>query len=286
MARRDSTPARRRARADNDDNAFVRSRTISSYDIAEDSQKRATQLERKEQKKRLSRRRKVLAGVVVLIVLLVACGLVASQYVFNINSSAPGKYIEIADNYLASHPASRFSFFLRQDDFSAYMTEQAPEVAAATLDVRPFMGGELSLAFRQPVAVWQTPSSREYVDANGVVFSNNAAVEPTVVIKDESGLDVDGAAVTSGRFLNFIGQVIAGVDNGSIGKVESVSIPLGAIRYVELRLVGSSYPIKIQIDREPSSQVGDIVNMVKYLGAHGLTPSYVDVRVENKGYWK
>jgi len=67
---------------------------------------------------------------------------------------------------------------------------------------------------------------------------------------------------------------------------QKVVIPPRALRYVDLYLSGVSYPFKAQIDRNPANQVLDIINMKKYLDEKNITPSYVDVRVEGKGYWR
>ena len=158
-------------------------------------------------------------------------------------------YANLANDYFAAHPASRLSFFLAQESFSNYMTEVAPELSDTHITVWPFIGADLDLTFRQPVAVWETPSGSEYVDAMGLIFSKNVLADPGVFIKDESGLDIDGSAVASARFLNFVGQIIAGVNDSGVGKVESVSIPLGAIRYIEFRLMDHPYVIKAQIGR-------------------------------------
>jgi hypothetical protein len=292
-----NTTVRRRAIVETDDNIFVRSRTIRSQDLTADKKDHALLLKRQIEKKRQSRRRKVLAIVVGVLALFVLATLVMSQFIFSINSvhyndtlaatnPVESKYIETANEYLAVHPPSRFSFSLREDVFSGFMSQQHPEILSANIAIRPFMPAELVVTLRRPVAVWETAAGSKYVDASGVSFTNNPMVEPIVTIKDESGLDVDSSAVTSSRFLNFVGQIIAGVNSDGTLRVESITIPLGAIRYIELRLVGYPYPIKTQIDREVTSQVSDIVNMVKYLSEKGITPNYVDVRVEHKGYYR
>ena len=299
MGRHRKNNVRRRANIDDGTNNFVRSRTIKSPELAANQNKREAQLERAKQKKRHNRRRRLMASTVGVVVVLMLAAFMASQYVLgigfvNYSGSSPigdnpnqDSYIESADEYLMNHIASRFSLFIRDDDFSSYMVKNHPEVASASIKQRPFMDAGLEIVLREPVAVWESASGREYVDANGVIFASSVMSEPGVIIKDESGLNVDGAAVASSRFLNFVGQLISRInDDGRAGKVESVSIPLSAIRYIELRLSGRPYPIKAHIDRDIDSQADDIINTVRFLDQRNLTPGYVDVRVKNKAYYK
>jgi hypothetical protein len=97
---------------------------------------------------------------------------------------------------------------------------------------------------------------------------------------------VDSDAVASSRFLSFVGQVTAELGKNDVGTVERVVIPTGAIRYVEFYLGGRKYPFKAQIDRDPVGQAADIAAMMKYVDNNKITPTYVDVRIAGKGYWK
>lgn len=288
---------RRRAQAGADDNTFVRSRTIRNQDLITDKKNRARELERQTEKKRKNRRRKVSVVLIGLLVLLLLAVFAASQFIYSIGNIHfhdslvktdvdEDNYTDSVNEYLAAYPSSRFGFLLHRDAFSDFMIKQHPEILAVDVMLNPFRSADVNIILRQPVAVWQTADGSKYVDKSGVTFYRNWLAEPSVVIKDESSLDVDGSTVTSSRFLSFVGQIISGVNDSGVGKAESVVIPLGAIRYVELRLINHVYPIKIQIDRDIASQVGDITSIVKYLDDKKIVPSYVDVRVEHKGYYK
>jgi len=279
------------------DNNYSRSRTIRNENLLMNQDRHRARLERKAQKKLKNRRRKQLVSTVIILILLALSAVVVSQYAFSIDSinySKPpvsdtedDKYITSAGEYLAANPASRFSFLLRGEMFTQFMTNRHPEVAEASIKTRPFSAAELHLTLREVVAVWEGVNGREYVDKTGIVFSVNLLAEPSIIIKDENKLDAEGSAVASSRFLAFIGQLISRVnDSGGVGEVKSVAIPLGAIRYIELSFDNRSYPVKAQIDRDIASQADDIINMLKYLDQRGIRPSYVDVRVKNKGYWK
>ncbi|MDR2524533.1 MAG: hypothetical protein LBC95_03290 [Candidatus Nomurabacteria bacterium] len=288
---------RRRAVVFDGEKNFARSRTINSRDVERDSRDREIELERRQTKRLLNRRRRARMILLCIVVGLALVAALASQYTASISkvsytnsemSRQPNNedYVALVQEYLNSRPTERFSFSFHANGLTSFLGDKASEIESATIMNRPFMGGELQIKMRQPLAAWQTAGVSEYVDASGAIFSKNFFIEPTVTLKDESGLENISSDVASRRFLNFIGQVISHVNAGDAGQVSSVSIPLGAIRYVEFRLDTHAYPIKAQIDREPLSQANDIVNIVKYLDANNIKPSYADVRIAGKGYWR
>lgn len=286
--RKNKGQTRRRAYVENDGN-YIRSRTISGYDPSSDQQNRALELEHtKEQKKIVRKKQRRIA----LVSLLALAGLVIfafSQMTVTINGveysdstinrSQDEGYVELATQYLVEHPSERFSWSRRNEVLSTYIQKTYPEVAS--VQIRGAFGfGKLYLEIRQPVAVWKTATNSSFVDKTGAVFEKNYYADPNITINDQSG-----SGAISQRFLQFVGMIISGVDASGVGQVEKVVIPARAIRYVEITLSGRSYPIKIQTDRDAEAQVTDIVNMIKYLDRNGITPSKVDVRVKNRGFW-
>ena len=126
---------------------------------------------------------------------------------------------------------------------------------------------------------------------------------PTVQVIDESG----ASAKMSRRMSEFIGMVEA--DFKEIGfKVTRVAIPTGLAREVDVYISGGGssgaegsgseesdsegssgelpYYFKMNIDRGSGVSVEDAERMVRYLSERGLTPSYVDVRVEGKAFYR
>lgn len=296
-------PVRRRVPLSDDDAAtFRRSRTLtgslsSSVRAAGEARSELKSERIREHELRVRRRRIGAALFGFLIVILAGLALL-SQFggsfrdVTITNSNAVSRvpdvetYRQIAEEYFAKKPLERFTFAFREATFSEFVTTRVPEVKSADVVTHPFSGGDLLVTLREPVAVWDINGVRSYVDSDGVVFAKNYFAEPTVAIHDQSGATVEGGAVTSRRFLKFVGMVMTQINTSGIGTVESVTIPSGAVRYVEFRLAGRTYPYKAQIDRVPISQASDIINMTRFLDQRGITPTYVDVRVEGKGYWK
>lgn len=287
--RKNKGETRRRAYVENDGN-YIRSRTISGYDPSANTQKQEIELEHVREQKKVTRRKH---RRVALASLLILCGLVVfafSQMTVmltgvdysdsTVSKEQDTQYLEIASQYLVEHPSERFSWSRRDNSLTEYIQILYPEVES--VQIRGGFGvGKLYIEIRQPVAVWKTTAGSSFVDKNGAVFEKNYYADPNITINDQSG-----SGAISQRFLQFIGKIIAGVDSSGVGQVEKVAIPAGAIRYVEITLSGKSYPIKIQTDRDADAQVADVVNMVKYLEKNSITPSYVDVRVKNRGFWK
>jgi hypothetical protein len=195
-------------------------------------------------------------------------------------------YINTANDYLSEHPSERFAWSFKKDLFNDFFTKQHPEVKTATIDNRITTDGTLKLKIREPVAVWKSSQNNYFVDADGHIFEINLFGFPEIEIFDQSNIGIANGSTASSRLLEFVGKVIAGINSSGVGKTKSVTIPATAIRYFEIKLDGYNFPIKVQTDRDPSDQVRDVMNMVEYLKSNNITPSYVDVRVRNRGFWK
>jgi cell division septal protein FtsQ len=269
---------------------FTRGTTLTTF--------RASEREKSDRQKERDLRawRRKLSGILLIILLVSGLGLLTlTQFSGSFNeviSNVPtlqandaDRYKDIINDYLSKNPFERFNFARRNDNLTNYVAEQTPEIKSVTISQAGMLLGKVRLDFREPVAMWTTFNTDNYVDAEGVVFARNYFAVPTVVITDNSGAVVGGGAVASSRFLGFVGQVTAELKkNGEA--VERVVIPVGAIRYVEFYLTGRKYPFRAQIDREAAGQAADIINMAKYLDNNKITPTYVDSRVAGKSYWK
>ena len=64
-------------------------------------------------------------------------------------------------------------------------------------------------------------------------------------------------------------------------------IPAGSIRQINFILDGITGYIKMTTDRDAAVSVEDADRMIRYLSGKEITTfEYIDVRVEEKGYWK
>jgi hypothetical protein len=190
--------------------------------------------------------------------------------------------------YFADHPLERFGFLLKGTDLENFLRARHSELASVTVD-HDWYGGNvrLSLFFRKPLLTWKVAGDQFYVDGQGTAFKYNFFSEPQVSITDQSGLPTDGSGViASSRFIHFLGRMVGAL--GSYGpkyKVVEVIVPRST-REIDLKLQGRDYIVKTNSDREPLQQAEDVVNALAYLDSHGLRPSYVDLRVAHKAFYK
>jgi len=194
-------------------------------------------------------------------------------------------YLKMVDEYFTTHPFERFQFALNHEQFLNFIDTKAPELANVTFDNTGIATADASLSFREPLVAWQLAGQRYYVDSTGHSYTQNYFAEPSITVKDESGIDPSAGAIVSDRFLRFMGRVIA-VTNESGLRVTGVTIPPNTTREIDITVEGRGYPLKTLLDRDPASQAADIINAVKYIDEKGIKPQYVDVRVGGKAVYR
>lgn len=284
----------------NESLTFRRSRTLtgsSSDQIRTASEGRAQIRSPRLQEHELRSHRRKLGGY--LVAVLVVMGgilLLLNQFIgivaINIQSSQPlvktpdeTRYSRLIDEYFAARPIERFRFALNEDTLRDYMQKKAPEVASIKFDNTGIATANADIVFRVPVVVWELPSQRSYVDGDGYAFANNYYNEPSVTMKDDSGIDPSTGAIVSDRFLQFMGRVIA-LSNDAGVRVTGATIPRNTTREIDFNLEGRGYVVKTQLGRDPASQAMDIINAVKYVDSKGMQPAYLDVRVAGKAAYR
>ncbi len=192
-------------------------------------------------------------------------------------------------DYLNRNPGERFRFALNTASLTTYLqTHDAPEVLSVSSNIgyAGFGKSSLYLRFREPVVVWQTGGSRLYVDSNGVAFTRNYFGEPSVQVVDQTGIQAtNNQVLVSNRFLGFIGLVVGRMSSYGY-KVTDIILPAGTTRQVEVKCAGIAYPIKFSIDRAVGEQAEDATRAVTYLASHGISVTYLDVRVSNRAFYK
>ncbi|MDB5167497.1 MAG: hypothetical protein JWN26_642 [Candidatus Saccharibacteria bacterium] len=201
-----------------------------------------------------------------------------------LNESA---YEKAINDYFGIHPLSRLRFALDKTDLKNYLVNVVPEVADV-VDVSLGAIGEtnVTLSMRHPVAGWTINSKQYFVDANGVAFEQNYFADPSVQIVDDSGVALQqGTTVASNRFLGFVGRIVSLSKDRGYNVVQAI-IPSGTTRQLEVVIQGVVPHVKLSIDRPAGEQVEDMDRALIYLRAHGQSPSYVDVRVSGKAYYK
>lgn len=197
------------------------------------------------------------------------------------------RYQQVITNYLNSHPVERLRFVLNEDQLTAYLRQEVPEVESVVSNsAAGFATGQFDITFRQPIASWLIGSDQYYVDKNGVSYKLNYFGQPSVKVIDQSGIpQTAGTAIASSRFLQFVGRMVSvAASNGMV--VEQAIIPVGTTRQLEIKVAGHTYPIKLSLDRPVGEQIEDTKRAIAYFDSKSLSPQYVDVRVSGRAYYK
>ena len=105
-------------------------------------------------------------------------------------------------------------------------------------------------------------------------------LEPTVTIVDENA----GENV-SRRVKDFVAHLEDDVSDYFM-KIDHVVLPLQKAREVDIFITGRTEYYKMSLDRSSAVQAEDMYRMMQYLDQKELQPSYVDLRVEGKAYYK
>lgn len=233
-------------------------------------------------------------GVLLVCIAIVGYGVVGYIGSFNFQYPQPGGapktagYQKTLQDYFAKHPLERFGFAINQKQLTSDLQTAHPEING--LDItKQWYGGDVAfvVTFRRPILVWETDGKRFYVDSQGVAFEYDHFGGRYVAVSDQSGIPpaTTGGAVTSNRFINFLGKMVGAVNGGGKGSVADVIIP-AATREIDLKLQGRGYLIKTQTDRDPLQQAQDIVNALTWFDTRKVTPQYIDVRTPNKAFYK
>lgn len=300
--KKDQPPVRSpRITEQNESFVFRRSRTLtgsSSERVRSISEERAQIRSPRLKEHELRSHRRRLGGYLFGVLLAIgAILLLLAQFIgsvkVQVSSSQPltktpdtTQYGRLINDYFATRPVERFRFALNKDALREYMQKNAPEMAGISFTSTGLATASADISFRVPVVVWQLPSGRSYVDGEGYAFTENYHNEPSVTVKDDSGIDPSSGAIVSDRFLQFMGRVIALSNESGALRITGATIPRNTTREIDFNVEGRGYVIKTQLGRDPASQAMDIVNAVKYIDSIGAQPAYVDVRVTGKAAYR
>lgn len=196
-------------------------------------------------------------------------------------------YTAVLDEYFQQRPIERLRFMVDKTALYEFFVSKTPEVQSVGLDAgRELASSVLVLSFRQPVAQWASGDKIYFVDEAGVTFEKNYFANPSIVVKDESGVPTSsGQEVINRRFLSFLGQTVSLFKQNGLIVTEAV-LPPDTVRQVRFRLADKSYAVVMTIDRTAEAQVTEAVYAIRHLDGKGMRPSYIDVRVNRQVYYK
>ena len=198
-------------------------------------------------------------------------------------------YVDEMQNYLSSHPFERNRATLDANNLTVYVQDHGfPEVEHIALDPAHHQVGVATMVvtMRRPVVSWKTGPTKLYVAGDGVAFQRNYYPDPTTEVVDQTGIQaVNNQILASNRFLGFIGLVIGHLHKQGY-VVDKVVLPADTTHQLLVSIVGIGYPVKFSVDRPAADQAEDAARSIKYLAGKGIAPSYLDVRVSGRAYYK
>ena len=197
------------------------------------------------------------------------------------------KYTTILNDYLRSNPAARFKPLLNINTLNSYIAGSAPEIEKVE-SIQTGLGRrtKIRVVARVPVVMWESSGKKHYVDSSGASFTTNYFADPSILVDDRSGASLPSTGrVANDRFVSFIGQVVAISSDMSL-VVKRIIIPPLTTRQIELYVNDLTFPIRMSTADSASRQVSDASRSINFLQERGITPSYLDVRVERKVYYK
>ena len=277
--------------------ANQRSRIKTGFQIGQTLTSNSEPSERDNLKKLRSRKKRItkllrysLVGIALLLAFL-------RFFIFKIevqftkvnNQPNIASYQKTINDYFTQQPFERLSFNTDKQHLEQFLQIKHPEIKTVKSIITNFLRpSQFLLELRQPVATMMINQKRYYVDATGVSFINNHMLSPSLEITDQSGIrgaELANKQVISSRFLRFVGRVVAlSAEKGY--EISGVTIPANAIRQVEFKVKGFEILIKMTTDREAAMQVEDMARSLAYIKKVNLQVQYLDVRVENKAYYK
>jgi len=203
-------------------------------------------------------------------------------------------YQEAAQAILSSSLANSNKITVNTTKLAHELQKQFPELGHVSV-VLPFIG-------RQPVVHIQTvqpalllvssqtggvflldKSGRAVMDAGKISAS---VKERLSVVQDESGLPVtvgDGALPSSN--IDYITEVTGQLAAKGV-KISSIVLPLGASE-LNIRIENAPYTVKFNLHGDARAGVGAFLAVKQQLERENKVPSsYIDVRVDNKAYYR
>lgn len=270
---------------------FRRSRTLSqsrqSAAPAESERQAAWDLRLKRRKLTRWMIGVVLAAGLALLLLTQLVADVAVQAPRQERNNEYQRYIDILNEYYQARPIERLRFMINEPALHAFFLDKAPEVKSVNITgSHSLAGGVLQLTFRQPVAQWSSGGVTYFVDDSGVTFETNYFDKPNIVVSDKSGVQSEaGQEVINRRFLSFLGKVVALFRDNGLTAIEAV-LPQDTVRQVEFKLEGHQYAIRMTVDRGAEAQVSQALRAMRHIKERGMNPHYIDVRVDQRVFYR
>ena len=265
---------------------FRRGKTISRH------QKEHS--ERSENQKLVIRRRKLGAFFVILAIFISLISIFLFQFISKVSivsneskSQNLSKYEKSVEEYLNINPSERILSNLNKNALLESLQKDYPEVLSISdIKFNGLTSYKIYLDFRKPVASWLVDGKEFFVDSEGVSFNINNFEKPSLNIIDDSGAIVsNGKNVASSSFFSFIGKLVSAANKQGL-EISKIRIPPLSLRQVEVSVKGVSYFARMSTADSAEGQIINFKKAIEYFRTHKISPNYIDLRIEGKGYYK
>jgi len=265
---------------------FRRGKTISRH------QKEHS--ERSENQKLVIRRRKLGAFFVVLAIFISLISIFLFQFISKVSivsneskSQNLSKYEKSVEEYLNINPSERILSNLNKNALLESLQKDYPEVLSISdIKFNGLTSYKIYLDFRKPVASWLVDGKEFFVDSEGVSFNVNNFEKPSLNIIDDSGAIIsNGKNVASSSFFSFIGKLVSAANKQGL-EISKIRIPPLSLRQVEVSVKDVSYFARMSTADSAEGQIINFKKAIEYFRAHKISPNYIDLRIEGKGYYK
>ena len=250
--------------------------------------------ERSENQKLVIRRRKLGAFFVVLAIFISLISIFLFQFISKVSvvsneskSQNLSKYEKSVEEYLNINPSERILSNLNKNALLESLQKDYPEVLSISdIKFNGLTSYKIYLDFRKPVASWLVDGKEFFVDSEGVSFNINNFEKPSLNIIDDSGAIVsNGKNVASSSFFSFIGKLVSAANKQGL-EISKIRIPPLSLRQVEVSVKGVSYFARMSTADSAEGQIINFKKAIEYFGTHKISPNYIDLRIEGKGYYK
>ena len=250
--------------------------------------------ERSENQKLVIRRRKLGAFFVVLAIFISLISIFLFQFISKVSvvsneskSQNLSKYEKSVEEYLNINPSERILSNLNKNALLESLQKDYPEVLSISdIKFNGLTSYKIYLDFRKPVASWLVDGKEFFVDSEGVSFNINNFEKPSLNIIDDSGAIVsNGKNVASSSFFSFIGKLVFAANKQGL-EISKIRIPPLSLRQVEVSVKGVSYFARMSTADSAEGQIINFKKAIEYFGTHKISPNYIDLRIEGKGYYK
>ena len=265
---------------------FRRGKTISRH------QKEHS--ERSENQKLVIRRRKLGAFFMILAIFISLISIFLFQFISKVSivsneskSQNLSKYEKSVEEYLNINPSERILSNLNKNALLESLQKDYPEVLSISdIKFNGLTSYKIYLDFRKPVASWLVDGKEFFVDSEGVSFNVNNFEKPSLNIIDDSGAIVsNGKNVASSSFFSFIGKLVSAANKQGL-EVSKIRIPPLSLRQVEVSVEGISYFARMSTADSAEGQIINFKKAIEYFITHKISPNYIDLRIEGRGYYK